>query len=137
MRRRITPTYAAWQGMKQRCLNPLNPGYKNYGGRGIKICDRWINSFENFVSDLGEKPHGAYLDRVNNDGDYEPSNVRWADSFTNSRNRRRSKDPALWFRVPQETLDGIAAALAGGEDRAAFIRNAIDRELRRRRKAGS
>jgi hypothetical protein len=72
-----SPEYHAWGGMRQRCLNPKNRRWKDYGGRGITICARWA-SFENFLSDMGFKPKGTSLDRVNNDGNYEPSNCRWA-----------------------------------------------------------
>lgn len=70
-------TYHCWEAMKDRCLNPKNPAYKNYGGRGIKICERWM-SFENFLADIGEKPKGKSLDRMDNNGNYELSNCRWA-----------------------------------------------------------
>lgn len=84
-----SPTYVAWDNMIQRCTNPNRPDYKNYGGRGIEVCDRWLDSFENFLSDMGEKPEGLTLDREDNDGDYEPGNCRWANWFQQSATRRK------------------------------------------------
>ena len=84
-----TPEYQAWENMYTRCTNPKHASYKNYGGRGIKICDRWRNSFENFYEDMGKKPSNRYsLDRIDNDGDYEPGNCRWATFKTQIDNRR-------------------------------------------------
>lgn len=83
------PEYHSWNSMKGRCLNLNNLAYHNYGGRGIKVCDRWLNSFENFYEDMGPKPSPKHsIDRVNNDGHYEPSNCKWATSQEQNNNRR-------------------------------------------------
>lgn len=71
--------YRAWRNMRDRCLNPKHPRYLRYGGRGINVCDRWLNSFESFLADLGPAPSPRHtVDRRNNDGHYEPDNCRWA-----------------------------------------------------------
>ncbi|UOR02035.1 hypothetical protein MUN77_01505 [Leucobacter allii] len=87
---RITSLYRTWKGMKSRCTNPNRPDYSRYGGRGIEVCDRWLHSFEAFASDVGEKPGPGYsIDRIDNDGNYEPGNVRWATASEQRRNQRR------------------------------------------------
>lgn len=87
-----TGEFNAWQNMKNRCLNKNNKSYKNYGGRGIKICDRWLNSFENFFEDMGYKPSKKHsLDRFpDNNGDYTPSNCRWGTEEQQANNKQNS-----------------------------------------------
>ena len=85
------PTYFSWVAMKQRCTNPNHDAFCHYGGRGIKVCERWINSYVNFLNDLGPKPKGFTLGRIDNNGDYDPSNCRWESKeqqFSNTRNNR-------------------------------------------------
>ena len=86
-----SPTYISWQNMKARCLNPNNPRFKDWGGRGIEVCKRWMD-FVNFLEDMGEKPKGLTLDRVNNNGNYEPGNCRWTTRKEQRQNRREAKD---------------------------------------------
>lgn len=81
-------TYESWQAMKARCLNPHNIKFPIYGLRGITFCERWQN-FENFLKDMGERPAGTSLDRIDNNGNYEPSNCRWATASQQSLNRRQ------------------------------------------------
>ena len=87
---RRTPTYQTWSHMKSRCTDRNYDRYPFYGGRGIQVCERW-NSFENFLADVGERPAGKSLDRIDVNGNYEPGNVRWATQTEQCRNRRSSK----------------------------------------------
>ena len=85
---KVSPTYAAWANMINRCTNPLNPEYEHYGGRGVRVCDAWLKSFQEFLFDMGDKPEGYLLDRENNNGHYVPENCRWVDYSTSNLNRR-------------------------------------------------
>lgn len=110
--------YMTWINIKERCGNPRNKAYPNYGGRGIKVCDRWINSFENFLLDMGRSPSKNHsIDRFpNNDGDYELINCRWATDEQQSINKRNNRyliyngekkllrDFALERGIPRTTL---------------------------------
>ena len=93
------PLYNTYSGIKKRCLNNKDKDYKNYGGRGIKICDEWLgkDGFFNFVEDMGYRPKGHTIDRKNCNGDYEPDNCRWADKHTQSINTRVSKHKGVSF----------------------------------------
>ena len=88
---RNTKTYRVWWAAKQRCFDPKNISYLDYGGRGISMCDEWRYSFETFLHDMGECPSGLQIDRINNDGDYEPGNCRWATRSQQAFNRRTKR----------------------------------------------
>lgn len=90
--KRPSRTYCAWKGAKNRCFNMNEPGWIDYGGRGITMCERWRNSFRNFLADMGEVRPGLSLDRINNDGNYEPGNCRWATQAEQHANRRPRRD---------------------------------------------
>lgn len=82
--------YKAWNQMIQRCTNPKNKHYKDYGGRGIMVCDRWLYNALNFLEDMGDKPTPNHsLDRINNDGNYDPSNCKWSTPKEQANNTRR------------------------------------------------
>lgn len=102
-----SPIYGIWRSMRSRCENPKDAAFHNYGGRGITVCDRW-QSFENFLADMGERPAGMSLDRIDNDSGYAPENCRWASRARQARNSRQAR---------LLTVDGETLALADWSDR--------------------
>ena len=87
---KITETYRSWQGMIQRCINPKHKNYGTYGGRDIKVCERWRNSFSNFLTDMGERPKNRTLDRINNELGYYKNNCQWSTTEEQGRNKRNN-----------------------------------------------
>lgn len=90
-----TKEFRTWCHIIERCRNPNCSNYKNYGGRGISVCDRWLESFENFYEDMGNCPNGLSLDRINNNGNYEPGNCRWATNLVQAQNKRNVRKVIL------------------------------------------
>jgi hypothetical protein len=85
-------TRSTWTAMKQRCLNKNNPSFADYGGRGITVCQRWLDSFQNFLADMGERPAGMSIDRIDVNGNYEPGNCKWSTPKEQVANRRRKEE---------------------------------------------
>ena len=88
---RISREYSTWVSMVKRCSDPKEKAYEYYGGRGINVCDRWKNSFLNFLIDMGKRPEGMTIDRINNEGNYELSNCKWSTMKEQCNNRRERK----------------------------------------------
>lgn len=85
------PLYRIWQSMKTRCYNEKNPNYARYGAKGVRICQRWLDSFDTFVDDMGMPPEGHSIDRIDPYGDYSPENCRWATRLIQSQNQKRTR----------------------------------------------
>src|ERR1700677_4347451 len=102
-----SPTYKSWHSMKGRCNNPKDTSYPRYGGRGITVCERW-RVFENFLADMGERPNGLTIERIDNDLDYQPGNCRWATRAEQARNRSGNT-------LTLEKVREIRRRYAGGE----------------------
>lgn len=117
-----TPEYRAWQTMRLRCTEPTNPAYKDYGGRGISVCARWLDSPAAFLEDMGAKPTPEHeLDRYpDNNGNYEPGNCRWATRKENDRNRRSNR----LIEFGDETM-----ALAAWAERVGMGRDTLRKRL--------
>lgn len=104
-----TPTYQSWRDMKLRCNDPKHKRYHHYKELGIKVCDRWMESFENFLADMGVCPDGLTLDRIRGEDDYEPGNCRWTTRATQARNRTASGFVKLDFERAQQMRERRAS----------------------------
>lgn len=106
---RNSPEYSSWRAAKYRCENPGSKDYPRYGGRGISMCPEWSENFERFFRDMGERPRGTSLDRIDTNGDYEPGNCRWSTPHAQARNRRASVH--IYWRGKVAHLSEVAADL--------------------------
>lgn len=112
----FTKVHRAWSNIKNRCQNPNNKRYADYGGRGIRVCDRW-QVFETFFEDMGHPPHGnSSIDRIDVNGNYEPGNCRWADNKTQTRNTRRNRII---------TINGVSRCVAEWADQEGAVSAAV------------
>ena len=101
--KRKGPEYAAWGNIKTRCYNPKMAYYHGYGGRGIKVCDRWLESFDNFLEDMGPRPGPEYsIDRIDSNGDYSPENCKWSTSAEQARNKKNNY--LITYKGQEKTL---------------------------------
>lgn len=116
-----TTEYIAWQSMKQRCYYTKHVAYKRYGGRGIRVCSRWL-VYENFLADMGRRPKGKTIDRIDNDGNYEPKNVRWA----SMREQNLNKSDATKI-----TVDGVTKSVTEWAEHVGLQRKTIYQRLRK------
>jgi len=115
-----TPEYVAWNNMKDRCFNSNHKRYSDWGGRGITVCDRWLN-FENFIADMGSRPAPKHsIDRIDNNGNYCPDNCRWATKAEQDNNRRSNR----FITIDDDTL-----TIAQWENKMGFNKNVIQNRL--------
>lgn len=115
-----TSTYAVWSSMRQRCENPARKDFSRYGGRGLQVCERW-KSFENFLQDMGARPEGLTLERIDGAKGYEPANCRWATSKEQARNRRTNV---------VLTFNGHAAPVAEWAEKTGLERKTLEYRIR-------
>jgi hypothetical protein len=108
--RKYHPLYGAWKSMRGRCMNKSHPRYSDWGGRGIKICQRW-HDFAMFVKDMGERPDGHSLDRIDNNGDYCPENCKWSSPSEQNKNQRVRKDSVLGIKGVSKKASGYQARI--------------------------
>ena len=113
-----TPEYRAWSAMKARCERETHPAFRHYGGRGIKVCKSWSENYLNFLRDMGRRPEGATLDRLDNMGHYSPENCRWVSHQKNLQNTRASR---RWVIDGKEYASAAEAAKANGVGSATII----------------
>lgn len=140
-----SPEYRAWQGMKTRCYNDKWPSFNDYGARGITVCDRWLNSFDSFLSDMGRRPAGEYsIDRIDNDLGYSPENCRWATKAEQSANRQcarmltcqgRTMSVTEWAQVLGMHRKTLFSRLWRGMNAEDALTMPVDHNMSRRQKA--
>ena len=131
------PTYNSWFNLVDRCTNRRSARYSDYGGRGIRVCRRWLESFQNFVDDMGIKPARLTLDRKNVNGHYTPRNCRWVDAITQANNKRPSKNSLktkCWRGHPLVKRNLEPYALSRGMRKCVECKRSRDRAAYRKQK---
>lgn len=119
--RSLEPEYLSWVRMQRRCYEPKYKGYKDYGGRGITVCEAWLKDYRAFIADMGRKPSPKHsLDRKDNNGNYEPGNCRWVTKETQNRNRRSTR---------QITFNGETKCISHWAKDLGIHRHALDKRL--------
>lgn len=140
------PLYATWSGMVARCHNPRHPNYPTYGGRGITVCDRWRASLDAFAADMGPRPAGHTVDRIDNDGPYDPANCRWASRLEQGHNRRdvrpltwngRTQPLSAWAREAGLPAATIRSRLERGESLGSAMARPADQRFNPNRQKAS
>lgn len=121
-RMKLAREYNAWISMKKRCFNEHCHAYKNYGGRGITVCEQWKNNFNQFLLDMGECPDGLSIDRIDNNGNYEPSNCRWASKREQAQNRRSNR---------YITYNNVTKLISDLADQYGILRSTMSQALNR------
>lgn len=109
-----SPVYFSWRSMRSRCYNPKNPSFQHYGGRGISVCEQWRDNYDKFFEDMGDRPEGKSLDRINNELGYSPENCRWATMKEQLNNQRRNR--RLTLAGETKTLSQWSDALNVSQD---------------------
>lgn len=129
-----SPTHVSWRGMLERCANPNHKGWPRYGGRGIEVCERWRDSFSDFLADMGERPDGCSIDRIDNNKNYEPGNCRWATLHEQASNKSNNvymeidgvrRTISEWSRITGISVKNISRRLKRGLPPVEVIREAI------------
>lgn len=133
---RQSPEYMVWSNMRRRCYDPKNAAFKNYGGRGITVCPEWKEDFAVFIADMGERPKDTTLDRIDNNGNYEPGNCRWATHLQQARNSRKNrrivafghvKTLSEWAEITGMKRESIAERLNAGKSPEFVFRDYVSK----------